>query len=128
QAEDCAREILSTLARRAYRRPVNDDDLAPLLAFYRDGAATGGFDAGIQLALKRLLVSPEFLFRVERDPADADPGTLYALDDFSLASRLSFFLWSSIPDDELLAAAERGALRDDAELTRQVRRMLADPR
>jgi hypothetical protein len=123
----CAREILSTLARRAYRRPVTDDDLAPLLAFYRDGA-TESFDAGIQLALKRLLVSPEFLFRVERDPENAEPGAVYHVSDLTLASRLSFFLWSSVPDDELLGIAERGALRDPAELERQVQRMLADPR
>jgi hypothetical protein len=126
-AEDCARTILGTLARRAYRRSVGDEDLAPLVSFYREGAGAG-FDAGIQLALKRLLVSPEFLFRVEREPAGAAPGSVYAVSDVELASRLSFFLWSSIPDDELLAAAERGALRDRAEIERHVRRMLADPR
>jgi hypothetical protein len=127
EAEACASEILSTLARRAYRRPVTSDDVAPLLAFYRDGAEHG-FDAGIQLALKRLLVSPEFLFRVEQDPAGAPPGSVYPVSDFTLASRLSFFLWSSIPDDELLAAAERGELRDASVLERQVQRMLADER
>jgi mono/diheme cytochrome c family protein len=126
-AEACAREILSSLARRAYRRPVASADLEPLLAFYREGAAQG-FDAGVQLAVKRLLVSPEFLFRVERDPADVPPGALYPVGDLTLASRLSFFLWSSIPDDELLISAERGELRDGAALERQVRRMLADPR
>jgi len=123
----CAREILGTLARRAYRRPVTDDDLEPLLAFYHDGA-TVSFDAGIQLALKRLLVSPEFLFRVEHDAETAAPGSVYPVSDLTLASRLSFFLWSSIPDDELLGVAERGALRDPTELERQVQRMLADPR
>ena len=127
EAEACAREVLQTLARRAYRRPVTDDDLTPLLQFYREGAAEG-FDGGIELALKRLLVSPEFLFRVEQDPADAAPGSVYTVSDFSLASRLSFFLWSSIPDDELLAVAERGELRDAEVLERQVQRMLADPR
>ncbi len=127
ETQACASEILSTLARRAYRRPVTEDDVAPLLAFYRDGAAQG-FDSGVQLALKRLLVSPEFLFRVEQDPAGAAPGAVYAVADFTLASRLSFFLWSSIPDDELLAAAERGELRDPNVLERQVQRMLADPR
>ena len=127
QAESCAREILTKLAHRAYRRPVTDDDVAPLLAFYRDGAEAG-FDAGVQLALKRLLVSPEFLFRVEQDPADAAPGSVYAVSDLTLASRLSFFLWSSIPDDELLGAAERGELRDPQVLERQVQRMLADER
>jgi hypothetical protein len=126
-AEDCAREILGKLARRAYRRPVSDDDVEPLLAFYREGAATS-FDAGIQLALKRLLVSPEFLFRIEHDPEGVAPGAVYAISDLALASRLSFFLWSSIPDEPLLAAAERGALRNRRELERQVVRMLADER
>ena len=126
-AETCATEILSTLARRAYRRPVTGDDVAPLLAFYREGAQQS-FDSGIQLALKRLLVSPELLFRVEQDPPGTSPGDIYKVSDFSLASRLSFFLWSSIPDDELLAAAERGELRDASVLERQVQRMLADPR
>jgi hypothetical protein len=120
---------LATLARRAYRRPVGDDDVAPLLEFYRVGHGDeGSFDGGIQLALKALLVSPEFLFRVQRDPAGAAPGSLYRIGDVELASRLSFFLWSSIPDDELLAAAERGTLSKPAELERQVRRMIADPR
>ncbi|HJR71480.1 MAG TPA: DUF1592 domain-containing protein [Gammaproteobacteria bacterium] len=135
-AESCAREILGALARRAYRRPVRDDDVEPLLAFYRDGAGGAGvtvsvqpnFDAGIQLALKRLLVSPEFLFRIERDPEGVAPGAVYPISDLALASRLSFFLWSSIPDEPLLAAAERGALRNRRELERQVVRMLADER
>jgi hypothetical protein len=124
-ADACAREILGTLARRAYRRPIADADVEPLLAFYRESAT---FDAGIQLALKRLLVSPEFLFRAERDPAGIAPGTPYRISDFELASRLSFFLWSSIPDDALLAAAERGALHEPSEIDAQVRRMLQDPR
>ena len=124
---ECATEILANLARRAYRRPVADADLAPLLAFYREGS-TDGFDAGIQLALKRLLVAPEFLFRIEREPRGAEPGTPYAISDVELASRLSFFLWSSIPDDELLDAAERGELSDPAGLERQVRRMVVDGR
>ncbi len=125
--ETCAREILSGLARRAYRRPVSDDDVEPLLAFFHNGADQS-FAAGIQLALKRLLVSPEFLFRIERDPEGVAPGAVYPISDLALASRLSFFLWSSIPDDGLLAAAERGALRDPTELERQVVRMLADAR
>jgi hypothetical protein len=129
EAEACAKEILASLARRAYRRPVADSDVAPLLDFYRAGHADGGsFDAGVQVALKALLVSPEFLFRVARDPQGVAPGSLYRIDDRELASRLSFFLWSSIPDDELLRAAERGALGKPAELERQVRRMIADPR
>jgi len=128
EAEACAGTILSTLARRAYRRPVAGDDVEPLLAFYRDGYASGGFDAGIEHALRRLLVSPEFLFRVERDPEGVRPGEAYPVDPIALASRLSFFLWSSVPDDELLRLAEQGALADPAVLGRQVRRMLADPR
>jgi hypothetical protein len=123
----CAHEILTKLARRAYRRPVTDEDVAPLMGFYREGA-NESFDEGIQLALKRLLVSPEFLFRVEQDPAGAAPGSVYKVSDLALASRLSFFLWSSIPDDELLLSAERGELRDANVLDRQVQRMLADPR
>jgi hypothetical protein len=129
EAESCATTILASLARRAYRRPVGAADVAPLVDFYRAGQAdAGSFDGGVQLALKALLVSPEFLFRLERDPPGAAPGSLYPLGDVELASRLSFFLWSSIPDDELLAAAERGALKKPRELERQVRRMIADPR
>ena len=124
----CAREILSALARRAYRRPVQAADVDALLGFYEAGRLEGGFDTGIQFALERLLVDPEVLFRVERDPAGMTAGAVYGLSDVELASRLSFFLWSSIPDDELLAAAERGDLSRPAVLERQVRRMLADPR
>jgi len=128
-AEDegpCADEILGTLARRAFRRPVDAIDLEVLRAFYAEGRAEGNFDTGIQRALESMLVDPEFLFRIERDPAGIDPATPYALSDVELASRLSFFLWSSIPDDELLDAAEAGSLGDPAVLERQVRRMLAD--
>ena len=127
-AAACASDILSSLARRAFRRPVADEDVDRLLDFYRQGAATGGFDGGIELALRRLLVSPEFLFRVVEDPPGLPPGTVYALSDLELASRLSFFLWSSIPDDELLDTAVRGELRDPAVLEAQTRRMLDDPR
>ena len=123
----CARKILSTLARRAYRRPVTTADLDPLLAFHREGAKAS-FDEGIERALRRLLVSPEFLFRVERDPAGAVSGRAYRVSDIELASRLSFFLWSSIPDDTLLDLAERGQLSTPAVLSREVRRMLDDPR
>ena len=126
--EACARDILSSLARLAYRRPIDQADLATLMDFYRAGRDDGSFDAGIQLALERLLISPDFLFRVERDPTEVASETVYALGDLELASRLSFFLWSSIPDAELLDAAERGMLQDPAELERQTRRMLADPR
>ncbi len=124
----CARTILTTLARRAYRRPVADADVQPLLAMYEEGRQAGDFDAGIERAVKRLLVSPEFLFRVERDPAHAVAGTPYRITDVELASRLSFFLWSSIPDDELLTVAARNRLHEPAVLEQQVRRMVADPR
>jgi mono/diheme cytochrome c family protein len=124
----CANTILSTLARRAYRRPVAGADVKPLLAIYAEGRAEGSFDAGIERALSRLLVSPEFLFRVERDPANIPPDTPYRISDLELASRLSFFLWSSIPDEELLDLASAGTLKDDAVLSQQVRRMIADPR
>jgi mono/diheme cytochrome c family protein len=126
--ERCAKQILSTLSRRAYRRPVNDADVELLLRFYRDGRRQGDFEQGIQAALERLLVSPQFLFRIERDPAQSVPGGVYRISDFELASRLSFFLWSSIPDDRLLDEAARGALKDPRTLDAEVRRMLADPR
>ena len=126
---DCARTILSALARRAYRGPVSDTDLDVLLQFYERGRQDGGsFEAGIELGLRRLLVSPEFLVRIEADPANAVPGAPYRVTDHELASRLSFFLWSSIPDDELLQLAERGTLSSPAVLEQQVRRMVADPR
>lgn len=124
----CATEILSTLARRAYRRPVGGLDLGPLVGFYEEGRRSGGFEVGIERALRALLVSPDFLFRVVSDPSDAVPGTAYRLTDLELASRISFFLWSSIPDDELLEVAARGGLRNPVVVEREVRRMLADPR
>jgi mono/diheme cytochrome c family protein len=124
----CAKRILSTLTRRAYRRPVSDDDLQDLLPFYDAGRKEESFDVGIEKALQRILVSPQFLFRIERDRADAVSGELYRITDLELASRLSFFLWSSIPDDELLNVAAAGKLKDKAVLQQQVRRMLADPR
>ena len=127
-ARECAREILSTLAGRAYRRPVTERDLDVLLSFYEDGLRDGGFEAGVELGLRRLLASPEFLFRVVRDPAEAVPGTNYRLADLELASRLSFFLWSSIPDDELLDVAVADRLHEPDVLEAQVRRMLADER
>src|SRR5690606_36155436 len=111
------------------RRDVGESDLSPLLDFFREGAGQGqGFDDGIRLALKRLLVAPEFLFRIERDPEGVAPGTPYEIGDFELASRLSFFLWASIPDDELLDAASEGRLSKPAEFETQVRRMMADPK
>ena len=126
--EGCAREILSALARRAYRRPVVAGDVDMLLSFYTEGRRDASFDEGIQFALERLLTDPEFLFRIERDPADVPASTAYRVSDVELASRLSFFLWSSIPDDELLDLAERGALSDPTVQEQQVRRMLADRR
>ena len=127
-AAACARQILERLARRAYRRPVTDADVDLLLGFYTERERQDGFEAGIQFALQRLLTDPEFLFRIERDPAGAEPGAAYALSDIALASRLSFFLWSSIPDEELLDAAIRGDLSDPDVLEAQVRRMLRDRR
>ena len=128
----CAKQILSTLARRAYRRPVTAKDVDPLVAFYKAGRQSktrdGSFDAGIQMALERVLVDPDFLFRLEREPAGRAPGGVYRLSDLELASRVSFFLWSSIPDDQLIDLAARGKLGTPAVLEQQVRRMLADPR
>ncbi len=128
EEEGCARDILSTLMRRAYRRPVADADLDGPMAFFREGRAGGDFDAGIGRALSAVLINPEFLFRVELDPDRGGAIPAYHVSDLELASRLSFFLWSSLPDDELLDAAIRGELSDPDELERQTRRMLADPR
>ena len=127
QEEACATKILSTLARRAYRRPVTNADTTRLMTFYRAGREKGNFDAGIQMALRRLLASPNFVFRVEEDHG-GKPGTIQRVSDIELASRLSFFLWSSIPDDTLLDVAARGQLRNANVLEREVRRMLADPK
>ena len=125
----CAAEIVSRLARRAYRRPVTAADVDTLLGFFDSGRESGGsFDAGVQLALERMLVDPDFLLRIERDPAGAAPGAPYRLSDVEVASRLSFFLWGGIPDAALLDAAEAGRLTEPAVLDEQVRRMLADPR
>jgi hypothetical protein len=124
----CAEKIIANLARRAYRRPIAADDLPQLLALYKQGAQNGGFESGIRLALQKILVSPEFIFRVELDPPGVAPGTVHRVSDIELASRLSFFLWSSIPDEELLAVAERGGLSDPATLEAQVKRLMADPR
>jgi hypothetical protein len=125
---DCARRILLTLARRAYRRPATPTDLNDLMPFYETGRNQGGFDVGIEKALERLLVSPQFLFRIEREPAGLAAGKVFRLTDLELASRLSFFLWSSIPDDPLLQLAEAGKLSDPRVLEQQVKRMLADSR
>jgi hypothetical protein len=124
----CAKNIIATLVRRAYRRPVTDEDLQIPLARYREGAGKGGFESGLELAVRSILVSPKFLFRFEAQPETAAPNTAYRITDVELASRLSFFLWSSIPDDELLNIAEKKTLHNPAVLDQQVRRMLADPR
>ena len=126
--DECAKQIVSTLARRAFREPVTETDLQPLLAFYKAGRKEGSFDLGIERALQLILASPKFVFRVERDPANIKPGTAYRVSDFELASRLSFFLWSSIPDEELLSEASAGRLKNPAVLEKQTRRMLADPK
>ena len=128
QEPACARTILKALAHRAFRRPVTNADLQPLYGFYEKARATGDFENGIQAAIEAMLVSPEFLFRIEQDPRGALPGAPHRITDVELASRLSFFLWSTMPDDELLDLAERGGLSEPSALERQVRRMLDDPR
>ncbi|MDG2220271.1 MAG: DUF1592 domain-containing protein [Rubripirellula sp.] len=130
QADDetCAREIITNLLRRATRGPVSEADLANPLKLYREACSQNGFEAGIEMALAAILVHPRFLFRIEREPPSVASGEVYALSELELASRLSFFLWSSIPDDELLTIAQEGQLRNPLVLERQVRRMLADPR
>jgi hypothetical protein len=124
----CASRIMASLARHAFRRPVTDADLMPLTAFYEDGRKAGTFENGIENAITAMLSSAKFLYRTEPPPANARPGTIYRLSDLELASRLSFFLWSSIPDEELLALAEKNKLSEPKALEAQVRRMLADPR
>ena len=128
EEEPCAERILSTLMRRAYRRPVNAADLRKPMEFFRKAKAEDGFEAGIETALSAVLVSPEFLFHLEQDPTGVAPNTVYRISDLALASRLAFFLWSSIPDDELLTTAERGELHKPRVMEKQVRRMLADAR
>jgi mono/diheme cytochrome c family protein len=128
EEENCAKQILTTLARRAYRRPVTGSDVDPLLSFYQEARRGGEFEDGIELALRRLLASPQFLIRAEREPANLENGQSHRISDLELASRLSFFLWSSIPDDELITVASQNRLRDASVLAQQVRRMLADPK
>ena len=125
EQEPCARSILSELAERAYRRPLEDDDVDALVKFYLDGT---DFESGIRAALRAILASPQFVLRVERQPSDVAPGEIYRITDAELASRLSFFLWSSLPDQELIDAAREGRLHARDELESQVKRMLADPR
>ncbi len=126
--EACATEIISRLAGEAFRRPVTDEDLESLMDFYGRGEEDGGFDEGVRVSVQAILAKPEFIFRFERKPSDAQPGQTYRISDLELASRLAYFLWSSIPDEELIDLANRGALRDQEILDQQVRRMLADPR
>jgi hypothetical protein len=128
EEEHCGRQIIETFMRRAFRRPIAEEDLQAPLAFFKQAKANLGFEAGIESALRAILVSPHFLFRIERDPEEMPANTVYRVTDVELASRLSFFLWSSIPDDELLEAAIRGDLQKTDLLEQQVRRMLADPR
>ena len=124
----CAREIISGLARRAFRRPVNEADIQAVYTHYEDAREQAGFEAGIENALRALLVSPEFIFRIEQEPEGLAAGSAYLISELELASRLAFFIWSSIPDDELLELAERGELRNPVVLAQQVRRMVADSR
>jgi hypothetical protein len=124
----CARRVLTAVVRRAYRRPATSRDVDRIMPFYDRGRAEGSFDTGIRGALERVVVDPQFLFRIERDPSAVRPGAAYALTPAEMASRLSFFLWSSMPDEELLAAAERGRLSTTADVEQQVRRMLASPK
>jgi hypothetical protein len=124
----CAEEIITNLATRAYRRPLTEEDMGDLLAYYRDGVAANGFEEGIRSAITGILASPYFLYRVEQAPADAAPGEIYQIDDLTLASKLSFFLWNTLPDDELLGLATRGELGQEKVLRQQVARMLQDPR
>jgi len=128
EEEACAQKIVSNLAHHAYRRPVAAGEMAQLMGLYRQGAENGGFESGVRLALQKILVSPAFIFRAEYDAAGVAPGSVHKVSDLELASRLSFFLWSSIPDDELLATAESGKLGDKAVMAAQVKRMMADPR
>lgn len=128
EEEECAQQIIATLLRRACRTPVDEEDVAPTLQLYREARASGSFEEGIEMALSAVLVNPRFLFRIERDPEGIAPGTPYRISDVELASRLSFFLWSSVPDEELLELAEHGRLSDPGVLEQQTRRMLADER
>jgi mono/diheme cytochrome c family protein len=128
QETACARQIVTSIARKAFRRPLKDQDTEILMGFYQRGRNAKDFDGGIEMALRRILADPEFVFRREAEPTTVAAGQTYRISDLELASRLSFFLWSSIPDDELLTAASQNKLRDPAVLEQQVKRMLKDPR
>jgi hypothetical protein len=128
EQKPCARKIVTGLLERAYRRPVTDSDVQPVMMFYEDASREAGFEAGIEAALERILASPKFVFRAERDPAGAAPASIYRITGDEMASRLSFFLWSSIPDEKLLTLASHGRLQDLAAMDGEIRRMLVDPR
>ena len=128
QEEPCAKQILTTLARRAFRRPVDAQDMESMMSFYEDGRKEGAFEDGIELALRRILTSPQFLVRAEKEPANLAVGKTYRISDLELASRLSFFLWSSLPDDQLINLAAQNKLSNPVVLEQQVKRMLADPK
>ncbi len=128
EEDACAKQILADLAKRAFRRPVTDEDIKPLLAFYQSGRKAADFDGGIRRAVTAVLAHPDFLYRNDEPAKPVEPGQIYALSDLQLASRLSFFLWASLPDSELLDVASAGKLHDRVELQKQVKRMLADPR
>jgi hypothetical protein len=129
EQNSCAERIFTNLTRRAYRRPVTSADVQTAMAFYLDARQNGEtFDAGIRAGLARVLSSPSFLYRMESDPAGVRPGTAHPVSDVDLASRLSFFLWSSIPDDRLLNLATSGRIHQPGVLTAEVKRMIADPR
>jgi hypothetical protein len=124
----CAKKILAVLTRQAYRRPSTDNDVEALLGFYQSGRNGGDFESGIRTAIQAMIASPEFVFRFERTPANAAPGSNYRLSDLELATRLAYFLWSSGPDEQLIALASQGRLKDASVLEKQVRRMLTDPK
>src|SRR5262249_27909043 len=128
EEEPCARKIITTLARRAYRGDLTDSDIQRLMSFYESGRKTGNFERGVQKALQRILASPKFVFHTEAEPVGVTANGIYRISDLELASRLSFFLWSSVPDEELLQVAGKGVLHTPAVLEQQVRRMLTDPR
>ena len=124
----CAQQILSGIATKAYRRPLTQTDVASLMKFYDESASKDGFEIGVRTGLQAILASPEFIFRLEREPQNVEAGKMYRLSDVDLATRLSFFLWGSIPDDELMKAAKENKLSNPVELEKQVRRMLKDPK
>src|SRR4029079_8167578 len=128
EEEACATSIISRIASKAFRRPSTPEDLESLLEMYKNGKTSGGFEAGVRTAMQAIIAKPEFVFRFEHVPAGVKPGDSYRISDLELASRLSYFLWSTAPDDQLLDLASQGKLHDPINLEKQVRRMLADSR